>query len=314
VPSIAEKQAPAPDVIEYILLLGFDRSKGWTGRTDAILVSALNYTTGHIGVISIPRDLYVDIPGLSPGRINTVFRVGNRELGPGKGLAALKRIIKRDLGIPIKYTVAIDFRGFAKIVDALGGIEVDIRCPIEDCFLTENEEEPCIPLSLTAGTHHLDGATALLFARSRHGRADSDRARRQQAVLVGLKNRLKRPGILTKLPKLWLELSRYVATDLDLKGMLRIATLAAGTTKDSIHGLVLRPPIVESRRTPDGKQVVELNPKAFRSAKAKLFTAPPPGKRKRTACPPADVGLHWRERVRARKGKDPAPLVSQTDQ
>ncbi len=307
-PETAKPAPPRQEEVEHLLLLGIDRAKG--GRTDAIMVVALNHTTGHIGVISIPRDLYLEIPRLKPGRINTVFRLGNRELGPGKGLELLKRIIKREFGIEIRHTILADFHGFVTVVDKLGGIDVEVKCPIQDCFKAPVAGADCIPLSLTAGTHRLDGRTALLFARSRHGRSDSDRSRRQQAVLVGLKNLLKRQGTLGKLPTLWFDLSRFIGTDLDLSATLRIARLVSGASRDKIHGLVLRHPIVEQRRTRDGKEVVELNRPLLKRALGRLFTAPVPGTRKRSVCPAADIGLHWRERLEKRKGKPPAPLVS----
>jgi LCP family protein required for cell wall assembly len=303
-PTAASPASPEPpppreerEGVEYLLLLGIDRSSSGIGRTDAILIVALDHDTGALGVISVPRDLWVDIPGMEPGRINKVYRWGDRKLGAGKGIPLLVRVIKQELGITVSHTAAADFAGFTRIVDTLGGIDVEVRCPIKDCFHSPVEGAPCIPLSLAAGTRRLDGTKALLFARSRHGRTDLDRARRQQAVLLGLWNKLKRLDTLLKLPALYRDLESHVTTDLDLEAVVRLVAFAARARLDSLHGLLLRPPLVKGIRTAEGKQVLALDGPAFQAALSRLFTAPPPGDRRGRACPKPDVGLRWRERL-----------------
>jgi LCP family protein required for cell wall assembly len=271
-----------------------DRADGQLGRTDGIVIGVFDYAHNRVGLISVPRDLYVDIPGIEQGRINTVYRVGARVLGRSKGLALLKAVIRSNLGIAIDYTAEVDFKGFIAAVDELGGITVDVKCPIEDCFWMG--DETCVPLSLTAGEHHLDGRTALLFARSRHGRTDIDRGRRQQAVLVGLKNRLVRPSTLLHLPKLFEKMGQYIQTDLTPDAMLRMGSLLKSAGRENLHGLVMRAPVVEGRETEDGKSVLVLKKPEWNRAFATLFDAPPPGAKDKGVCPASDVGLNWRER------------------
>jgi LCP family protein required for cell wall assembly len=273
------------------------------GRTDAILIVAFNYAHSKIGVISIPRDLWVEVPGLDPGRINTVYRIGERELGKGKGLAALKGVIHREIGIRVNHTVIADFQGFVSIIDHLEGIPVNVVCPIEDCFITDQQDAGCDPLSLKAGKHQLDGATALKFARSRHGRTDIDRARRQQSVLAGLKERLTRPTIIPKLPGLWSRIRDHVSTDIDVRAALKMGALLARIDENALHGLVLKQPVVDDARTPDGKRVLVLDRKKAWARAKKLFEQPRPGKRRHATCPAPDVGLHWRERVKKYKSE-----------
>ncbi|MCP4677789.1 MAG: LCP family protein [Deltaproteobacteria bacterium] len=293
---LEEDETEDPQDVEYLLLLGVDRSGGQIGRTDSILVVALNHATGGIGVISLPRDLLVDIPGLDPGRINTVYRLGDRMLGEGHGLNLLKEVIEKELGITVNHTTIADFAGFERIVDALGGIPVDVKCPIEDCFISPGTAG-CKKLSLRAKRQRFDGETALLFARSRHGRTDLDRSRRQQSVLLGLWERLVSFDTLVRLPELWHELSSHVKTDVDLAGVIRLVSFAAKANASDLHGLVLKPPIVDGQKTRDGKQVLVLSRKRFDAALADLFEAPLPGARKRPVCPKSDVALHWRERL-----------------
>ena len=289
---------PGEDV-EYLLLLGVDRSEHGVGRTDAILIAAFNHTRKAIGIISIPRDIWVDIPDLYEARINAVVRIGEIKKGEGKGLPLLRQVIHKYFGISVNHTLTADFEGFINIVDFLEGIPVEVRCPIEDCFHVRDADagNGCEPLSLDAGIHQLDGATALMLARSRHGRSDIDRGRRQQAILSGLKARLTRPAIIPKLPRLWKKLSRYTQTDLDVATAFRIGRLVISAGKRDIHGLVLKEPCYEETVTPDGKQVLLLDGATTREALSKLFEAPSPGQRRKNApCPNADVGLHWRDR------------------
>ena len=280
--------------VERVLIMGADRSGGIPGRTDGMMVAVFDYAANRVGVISIPRDLYVEIPGLEPGRINTVLRAGTRALGREKGLALVKSVVRQTLGISIDYTAAADFEGFIAAVDALGGVTVDVQCPIEDCFWTGGET--CEPLSLEAGSHHIDGKTALLFARSRHGRTDLDRGRRQQALLMGLKRRLIRPTTVFALPRLIDKLRQYVDTDLPLDAVVRMGALLRNAGPERIHGLILKSPIVESAVTPDKKSVLVLNGPLWQRALSNLYKSSPPGRRVRGTCPAADVGLHWRER------------------
>jgi len=287
--------------IDHILLLGFDRSSRLPGRTDSIMIAAARYETGDMGVISIPRDLWVNIPGADPGRINKVFRVGSMLHGKGGGRKLMRKVILDELGIRIDYMAAVDFSGFAGIVDLFGGIEVDVACPIKDNFVSQKAGAGYEHLSVDVGSQLMDGRTALLFSRSRHGRTDLDRARRQQAVLVGLNKRIASIDILLKLPSLWDELRKHMATDLEISAAARLAHLAGSAKADKIHGLVLAEPIVYGWRTPDGKSVLRLNRARFDEARDALFDSPPPGVKTNGICRAPDVALKWKELARKRK-------------
>ena len=287
--------------IDHILLLGFDRSSKLPGRTDSIMIAAARYKTGDMGVMSIPRDLWVDIPGADPGRINKVFRVGRMLHGKGGGRKLMKNVILDELGIRIDYTAAVDFSGFASVVDLLGGIKVDVACPIVDNFISQKAKAGYEHFSVNAGSRLMDGRTALLFSRSRHGRTDLDRARRQQAVLLGLKERIASIDVLLKLPSLWDELKKYIATDLEISAAARLAHLASCAEADKIHGLVLAEPIVYGWRTPDGKSVLRLNRERFDQARDALFDSPPPGAKTTGICRAPNVALNWKELARKRK-------------
>jgi LCP family protein required for cell wall assembly len=283
---------------EYILLLGFDDWTRLPGRTDSIMIVAARHDSGDVGVISVPRDLWVYIPGAEPGRINKVFRVGNRMHGPGGGHKLIKQVVERELGFPISYTAAVDYKGFEAIVDDLGGIEVDVECPIKDNFISPGSKTGYEKLWVGAGRRRLDGRTALLFARSRHGRTDLDRARRQQAVLLGLKRRLTRLDMIPRLPSLFDQLKDHVATDLDLPGAYRLARLGATAGPGMVHGMVIGPPVVFSWKSPEGKAVLRLNREELKKAVDNLFLAPAPGYRGKPVCPSPNAAINWREKAR----------------
>ncbi|MCK9463480.1 MAG: LCP family protein [Proteobacteria bacterium] len=295
VSAVTPEPIEAGNGLEYALLLGFDGPISPPGRTDAILVLALDFDRNAIGVVSVPRDLWVDIPGFEPGRINKIYRIGENLRGRGQGHRLLKGVIARELGVPISHTVAVDMGGFEEIVDLLGGIQVDVDCPIRDNFVSKDAPSGYEPLALDAGRQLLDGRTALLYSRSRHGRSDLDRSRRQQAVLAGMWRRAARFDTLGRLPSLWEKLEGRVRTDLDLAAVLRYAALARKAGGEGIHGLVLREPTVYQWRSPDGQSALRLDRAAFRADLARLFDAPKPGKREGATCRPADVALRWRE-------------------
>jgi len=302
-----EDEAPLPDAsppvpsggVEHILLLGLDRSGSLPGRTDAILIVAVRHDTGDVGVVSVPRDLWVRIPGEEPGRINKVLRLGAMRAGEGSGLRLLEEVILAEMGIDVDYALAVDFAGFERAIDTLGGIDVEVECPIRDNFVSPGRERGYEPLCLSSGRHRLDGHTALLFARSRHGRTDLDRARRQQAVLLGIKNRATSLDALPRLADLWLEAGSYLATDLDLAGAMRLLRVASSAGPGMVHGLVLGPPVAIPWRTPDGKSVLLLDRAELDRAMGGLFSAPAPGARRgASVCPAPDAALGWRERRR----------------
>jgi LCP family protein required for cell wall assembly len=283
------------DNLVRLLLVGFDRAHGEMGRTDAILVVVMDRSTGQVGVISVPRDLWVDIPGHEPGRINSVVRIGERLKGPGEGIALLEQVLDEQLGLPVIGTIGVSLDGFTEIIDALGGVDVDVRCPIEDNFISPHMEGGYERLSLDAGPQRLDGSTALLYTRSRHGRSDTDRSYRQQAVLLGVKKKVLRTGALPRLPRLWRILANKAMTDLDFQQALSLATLAASANTRDIHGLVLASPVVTESRSWDGKWILLLDRDKLDNAVDQLFDSPLPGSRPRTPCPPADVALHWKK-------------------
>lgn len=285
-----------------ILLVGVDRRPGARsgGRTDTILVAVLDRSSDHVGLVSVPRDLYVEFPGHGPARINAAYGIA-RETGQD-GLALLARVASDTLAIPIHHAVAVDLDVFESSVDALGGVTVDVPCPIVDNFVDPREPTGRRRLDVAAGRQHMDGVTAAMYARSRHGRSDWDRARRQQALLLGLRARLRTASGLARLPALWDELGEDVVSDMTRLDLLRLAQRAARTDPEHVHGFVIGFQHTDHWTTPEGRWVLLPRYDAIDASLRALFSAPSPGARPLGAtCPPADVALTRPDRERFRR-------------
>ncbi|MEZ4768785.1 MAG: LCP family protein [Caldilineales bacterium] len=184
-----------------VLLLGVDQRPDDPSppRTDNIIVLTVEPASGNVSMVSVPRDMFVSIPGFDySGKINTAYPIGESSKYPGGGGALVKKTVSELLGYPIDYYVKINFDGFVKIVDLIGGIDVDVPKAITD------NEYPTIDYGIEtfhidAGPQHLDGETALKYARTRHADDDFQRARRQQQVLVAIKDKLVENKLMTTL-------------------------------------------------------------------------------------------------------------------
>ncbi len=187
------------------LLIGSDKRPGGSFRTDTMVIAILRPNDGQVSLISIPRDLWVFIPGWENQRINTAYQHGISVGYPGGGPGLLKETIQYNLGIRIDHTAMVEFDGFRKIVDTLGGVDVPVSCPYTDWRLIDPNLDPENENNwhlYTAGPGliHMDGDLALWYARSRQKSNDFDRGRRQQEVLRSLFNQALQAGTLSRLP------------------------------------------------------------------------------------------------------------------
>ena len=214
-----------------VLLLGVDQRPDDPSppRTDNIIVLTIEPESGEVGMVSVPRDMFVSIPGFDySGKINTAYPIGESSKYPGGGGALVKKTVSELLGYPIDYYVKINFDGFVKIVDLIGGIDVVVPKTIND------EEYPTIDYGIEtfhidAGPQHLDGETALKYARTRHADDDFQRARRQQQILLAVKDKLVENKLMTTLHLLDLVrlMSDTVEHDIppmELPGLLALAS------------------------------------------------------------------------------------------
>lgn len=249
-----------------ILLLGIDQRAGESERayrTDTMIVFTLDPVTMEAGILSIPRDIWVPIPGDfgQPNyRINQANFLGDAYDYPGGGIALARKTVENFLGIPIHFVARINFTAFENFIDRIGGITIDVPEPIYDPEYP-TEDYGVEVFSLPAGLQTMDGATALKYARTRHSRnGDFDRARRQQQVILAVREKLKDPRTLALLiagaPDMLRELGSSIKTDMTLDQMQQLAVLAQNLERDKIKSEVLDQRYTEFATTPDGSQVI----------------------------------------------------------
>jgi polyisoprenyl-teichoic acid--peptidoglycan teichoic acid transferase len=285
-------RTPPLESTRNVLIVGLDRRADGQGAglTDTIIVAVLDTDHGHLGLVGVPRDLYVDIPDHGTDRINVVWNLARRD---GKDpIEALGRVIEDTLGLPIEHGLAIDLGVFERAVDAVGGVTVDVPCPIVDRFIDPREPNGRRVLNVEAGRVAMDGPTAAMYVRSRHGRSDWSRARRQQAVLVGLRQALSSAGGITTLPALWDELGASLTTDMRRIELLGLARRVLAVDASHLHGLVIGYKETRGLRTAEGRSVLVPEPDAIRESLSKLFSAPLPGTPLLgSVCEAADVAI-----------------------
>ena len=235
-----------------IVLLGSDkrpRSGAW--RTDSMIIVSVDERDRVVRLLSIPRDLWVYIPGHGYNRINTADLWG--ELAhKGGGPERVKQTIYYNLGIPIHYYVRVDFQGFINIIDTVGGVDIDVDCPLPD-------------INLTAGMHHMDGQQALRYARSRKSTSAFDRERRQRKVLTALWDQALNLDLIPRLPELWRTMADSFQTDLPLEKVLDLAYLGAQLEPQRIRSAAIGPRQTQGWTTPQGASVQLPRQEAIRS-------------------------------------------------
>ena len=221
-----------------ILLLGLDTredERNQPTRSDTMILVTVDPAQKRAGMLSIPRDLWVPIPGHGENKINTAHFFGELDK-PGGGPALARRVVEYNLGVRVNYYARVDFRGFEELIDAIGGITVDVERPIKD------DEYPAGPASeggicrvyIPTGLQHMDGRTALRYARSRHGDNDFARNHRQQTVLLAARTQVLQPSILPRVPQMIGILRDALQTDVPLTDILPIFNMARGIQSKDI--------------------------------------------------------------------------------
>jgi LCP family protein required for cell wall assembly len=244
------------------LLLGSDKRPGQTYfRTDTIIIAAVRPALGQVTLVSIPRDLYVYIPDTGMDRINTAYEYGEMNEYPGGGAALLRDTILYNLGIRIDHLAIVDFDGFSKIVDTLGGLDVPVFCSYTDWHLIDPSYDPENEDNwelYTVGPDivHMDGDLALWYARSRKKSNDFDRGRRSQEVLRALYARALQADAISRIPQLYKDLSSSVITDLGLEGIMQLAPLALHLNNAGIRSYYIGSEAVTSWMTLGGASVL----------------------------------------------------------
>lgn len=244
-----------------IIVGGLDSRPDQTGepvRTDSLMLVSIDPARNSIGVLSIPRDLWVRIPEQEErDRINRAYFLGEGRT-TGYGPRLLQQAVSWNLGMRVHNYILVDFQAVIDIVDHLGGIDITIDYSIND------ERFPDMnygydPFYLPAGTHLLDGRDALRFARTRHGNNDVRRAERQQMVLYALRERILSLNVLQLIgqaPALLGALGEHVQTGLNLEQIVQLALLAKDIEFENISMRVMGFEYLEEYTTEEYQQQV----------------------------------------------------------
>ncbi len=239
-----------PDNRLNILILGIGGS-GHAGSqlTDTIIIASIDRTTKKVGLVSIPRDLAYPLGGGRFMKINAVNAYAE-QAHPGQGAAETATDFSKLLGVRIDRVLKIDFKGFEDFVDTLGGVDIDVQNTFTDYQFPTDDNGPnpdqWTVVSFKKGLQHMDGHTALQFARSRHGNngegSDFARSARQQLVIEAVRSKLLSLGTLSnpkKITDLWTAISSHVQTDLTAWDLVKFAPLALDYAKTDITTRVL---------------------------------------------------------------------------
>lgn len=236
-----------------VLLMGIDRRPGESNRTrtDSMMLLSLDPTTKQAAVLSLPRDLYVDIPGYGLDRVNSANVYGGGELA--------KQTVEYNLGVRVDRYVLIDFNAFVTVVDTVGGIDVNVPRTINDPEYPDHNYG-FDPFYIEAGLQHLDGETALKYARTRHADNDFNRAQRQQEVLMALRAKVVSfdmlPTLLGQAPSLINTLGDSIETDMPVNQMLSLAVTARDVPGENIQSAVIDGNYITVYTTQQGASVL----------------------------------------------------------
>ena len=234
-----------------ILLLGIDHRPDEPiegSRSDTIMVVSIDPPSKSVVMISVPRDLYVTIPGFYQQRINVAHAVG--------GPALVAQTIQANFGIKIDNFARVDFSGFEQVVNAVGGVTIDVERPVKDDEYP-TEDYGTMRLFIPPGPILMDGRTALMYARSRHSESDFGRSKRQQRVLIALRERAMQMNIVSKVPTLLGIAQKAIATDLNAGEMVSLGRLGLEIERDRIRTLVVDENYADPILGPNGENFLQ---------------------------------------------------------
>lgn len=240
-----------------VLLLGTDDSpeRGTVGRTDTIILTTIVPTRPYIGMLSIPRDLWVNIPGVGEQRINTAYFFAETAEG-GAGPQAAMHTIRENFGIPVSYYALIHMYGLVGAVDSLGGVDLRLNSPLG---------------GWEAGTYHVDGTQALEFVRERSSSDDFSRMKRTQVLMLAIAGRVLEPDSWGQLPSFVYSALQAVDTNIPIWQIPRLAFALVRAPLFGIDTRVISREMIVPFQTSAGAQVLAPNWDAINPVLLEMF-------------------------------------------
>lgn len=263
-----------------ILLLGTDEREDEYGpaHTDTMMLVSLDLRHNSASLISLPRDLWVPIPGYDiTTKINTAYVIGERRKYPGGGPQLAKDTVSSFIGRPVDYYVRVNFNGFVRFIDLIGGVDVFVERTIHD----EQYPTPDYGVELfhlDAGQHHLDGETSLKYVRTRHGDSDYYRASRQQQVIQSVVDKVLAadmiPTLVSRGPALTATMRDSFGTDIPLQVAIDLANYMRHNGLDNVQRLVLDNRYGEESYSEEGAWILIPDRSRVRAALLQIFDTP----------------------------------------
>lgn len=236
-----------------ILLMGGDArtaDQGEKPRSDSMMIASIDPVTKKATLFSILRDTYVDIPGYGKDRLNAAYAYG------GANLAV--ETISQFTGLEIQYYVYTDFQGFMALVDAIGGIDLDVE---KDMDYEDAWDGHQFDIHLKKGYQHLDGSKALQYVRFRHdATSDFSRTERQRKFMIAVAQKMQNTTNILKLPKIISAVDPYIETNLSVRNMLKLGTLGYQIKDSGMASQQLPPTDLLSEERIGGAQMITADP------------------------------------------------------
>lgn len=228
-----------------ILILGIDyvNPPSYAARTDTIILTTFKPLKPYIGILSIPRDLWVNIPQVGENRINTAHFFAEA-VEPGSGPQASIETIKSNFNLDMDHYIRIRFEGFREVVDAMGGVDINLSEPMA---------------GYSQGIYHLNGRKALAFVRHRMGEDDFYRMEQAQLMIKSIIKQMMRPSKLIRLPLVIRAILRSVETDIPIWLWPRLMFMVLRLGPDDIDNRTINRDMVTPFTTSEGAQVLAPN-------------------------------------------------------
>jgi LCP family protein required for cell wall assembly len=287
-----------------------DTSKA--SRTDSMMLVTIDPVSKTAGMLSIPRDLWVNIPGFDYAKINTAYFLGEANKMPGGGPALAMQTVQEFLGVPIQYYAQIDFNAFVKMIDTMGGLDMYIHERIKVGAIGKPS------FYIEPGVQTLNGETVLGYARNRYTEGgDFDRAKRQQEVILAIRQQVLQfnmlPTLVSKAPELYKEVQDGVSTNLTLQQAIQLAWLMQQIPDANIRKEVIGPPKdIEFGTSSDGQAIDIPVPDQIRLKRDAIFTTGGPVGPAAVANNPNDPVSQEKAKVVIKNGSSNEALANQT--
>jgi LCP family protein required for cell wall assembly len=248
-----------------IMIVGLDygdwsADRSGPSRSDTMMLLTIDPVSKTAGMLSIPRDMWVNIPGFGYSKINNAYAFGQEYKLPGGGPALAMKTVENFLGISIQYYAQVEFTTFEQMIDTIGGVCLTVPEEIKVGRTYEHS------VTLQPGYQCLDGKSTLGYARNRYTQnGDVDRAERQQQVILAIRDKVLEPSnfvsLIGQAPTLYAELSGGINTNLSLNDALRLAVLAKDIPLDSIkRGVIDYTMMQDGTYDLNGQQLAILRP------------------------------------------------------